>query len=178
MNKILNDEIIYKGKIITVKKENLLLPNGKVALREFVHHKSAVAILGIINDEVLLVKQYRTGSKSYMIEIPAGLIEEGENPIDCAVREFQEETGYMPKDIKFLGKYFLSPGYCDEVIYLYYSDNLVPSKLPQDEDEFIEIIKLRTQKIKEFIQDSINNCFMDAKTILSLSLYLNERAKK
>lgn len=177
MNKTLNEIVIYDGKIITVKKETVLLPNGKNALREFVHHKNAVAILPIVNNEIILVKQFRTGSKTYMIEIPAGLIEENEEPANCALRELQEEIGYLPNKLHFLGKYFLSPGYCDEVIYLYYADDLIPSNLPQDEDEFIEIVKLPLENIDEFILDNTKNNYMDAKTILALSLYKNIKTK-
>ena len=177
MNKTLNETVIYDGKIITVKKETVLLPNGKNALREFVHHKNAVAILPIVNNEIILVKQFRTGSKTYMIEIPAGLIEENEEPANCALRELQEEIGYLPNKLHFLGKYFLSPGYCDEVIYLYYADDLIPSNLPQDEDEFIEIVKLPLENIDEFILDNTKNNYMDAKTILALSLYKNIKTK-
>lgn len=175
MNKVLKEEIIYDGKIITVKKETMILPNNKEAVREFVHHKNAVAILGVIDNNVLLVKQFRTGSKSELIEIPAGLIENGEDPEITAIRELQEETGYKPNSLNFLGKFFLSPGFCDETIYLYFSDDLTESKLPQDEDEFIEVIKLPVENIRSFISDTSNT--LDIKTILSLSLYLNQTVK-
>ena len=177
MNKTINETIIYDGKIITVKKETVLLPNGTQALREFVHHKDAVGILPIVNNEIILVKQYRTGSKSYMIEIPAGLIEENESPTNCALRELQEEIGYLPNKLHFICKYFLSPGYCDELIYLYYADDLVESNLPQDDDEFIEIIKIPLNEIDNFISENIKNNFLDAKTILALSLYKNIKTK-
>ena len=174
MNKTLDEVIIYDGKIITVKKERVLLPNGENAIREFVHHKSAVAILPVVNNEVLLVKQFRTGAKDFVIEIPAGLIEEGEDPTETAIRELQEEVGYIPNTINFIGKYFLSPGFCDEVIYLYYTDDVEESKLPLDEDEFIEIIKLPIENIQDFINDKSN--ILDMKTILSLTYYLNKAA--
>lgn len=177
MNKTLDEIIIYDGKIITVKKETVLLPNGQKALREFVHHKNAVAVLPIVNDKIVLVKQYRTGSKDFMIEIPAGLIEDGEDPVNTAIRELQEEVGYIPNTLNFLGKYFLSPGYCDEVIYLYYTDDVKPNKLPLDEDEFIEVLNIPLSEIDDFISSNMLNNYMDAKTILALSLYKNIKDK-
>ena len=81
MHKIINEEIIYKGKIITVKKQSLLLPNTNIVSRDFVDHAKAVAIIPIHENNILFVKQYRTGINDYMIEIPAGLVEENENPV-------------------------------------------------------------------------------------------------
>lgn len=176
MNKVISDELIYKGKIIEVKKELLILPNNKQAIREFVHHSKAVAIIPIINDEIIFVKQYRTGTKDYMIELPAGLVEENEDPQQCAIRELQEEIGYEPTKLTYYGEYYLSPGFCDESIYLFLAEGLKYNPKKPDEDEFIEIIKLPLSKIKEFMKNNMSssehNTKLDAKTILGISLYL------
>lgn len=174
MNKIIDEKIIYKGKIITVKKETLILPNKQQAIREFVHHSKAVAIIAIHNDNILLVKQYRTGIKDYMIELPAGLLEDNENPEECAQRELQEETGYEPRSLTFLGEYYLSPGFCDESIYLYLGEDLIYNPKNPDDDEFIEIIQIPLKDIHDNYFTYINdkNLKLDAKTILGITIYL------
>lgn len=166
-----NQKTIYEGKIITVKTESLLLPNGNLVKRELVDHSPAVGILAIINEQIILVKQYRTGIHDFLYEIPAGLLEKNENPKECALRELQEETGYSSKSITFLGNYFLSPGYSNEEIHLYLCDDLYPSSKKGDDDEFIEISFLPINQINSFLQSSKCN---DIKTALALSLYKNK----
>ena len=180
MNKIIDEELIYDGKIITVKKETLILPNNKKSIREVVHHSKAVAILPIYEQNIILVKQYRTGSKDYMIEIPAGLLEDNEDPIQCAIRELQEEIGYEPKKLTFLGEYYLSPGFCDETIYLYIGEDLIYNPKNPDEDEFIEIIKYPIKDLQQNFWKIINNQNnkFDAKTMLGVSLYLHYNKKQ
>lgn len=171
MNEIISKHTIYTGKIITVEKKALQLPNGKIVDREFVDHKPATAMIAILNDTILLVSQYRVGSNSQMLEIPAGLIEGNEDPSICAKRELQEEIGYEPKSIELLGKYYLSPGFSNEIIYLYLCTNLTPCKLPQDDDEFITIHYLPISEINNFLKSGKCN---DIKTALALSLLLNK----
>lgn len=175
MNKIINSKLIYEGKIITVKKLDVLLPNNINVEREFVHHKAAVAMIPIIDNNVILVNQYRIGSNSILSEIPAGLLEENENPEQCALRELQEEIGYTSNKLTFLGAYYLSPGYSDEIIYLYLCEDLTPSSLQPDDDEFITISYISINNLKELLisDATTKNKKLDAKTYLALSLYLN-----
>lgn len=170
MYKVCDEKTIYQGKIITVKTESLLLPNGVKVTRELVNHQQAVAMLAIYNDQIILVKQYRTGIHDFIYEIPAGLLEENENPVDSALRELQEECNYSSKSVKLLGKYFLSPGYSDELIHLYLCEDLYESKLKADDDEFIELFYLPINKIDSFLN---SNYSTDIKTALALSLYKN-----
>lgn len=171
MNEIVNKSTIYNGKIITVEKKQLKLPNGVIVDRKFVDHKPAATMLAIIDNAVVLVSQYRIGSNSQLLELPAGLMENGENPLACAKRELQEEIGYKANSIELLGKYYLSPGFCNELIYLFLCTDLTPSKLPQDDDEFLSIHFLPINEIENFLNS--NKC-NDIKTALGLSLLLNK----
>ncbi len=171
MNEIVSKSTIYNGKIITVEKKQLKLPNGVIVDREFVNHKPATTMLAIIDEAVILVSQYRIGSNSQLLELPAGLMENGENPLTCAQRELQEEVGFKANNIELLGKYYLSPGFCNELIYLYLCTDLTPSKLKEDDDEFLSIHFLPISEIENFL--SSNQC-NDIKTALGLSLLLNK----
>lgn len=171
MYQVNKEKTIYKGKIITVKTESLHLPNGKDVDRERVLHQPAVGMLAIYNNQVILVKQYRTGIHEFICEIPAGLLENGEDPKACALRELQEETGFSSNSVTFLGKFLLSPGYSNELIYLYLCENLYKSQKKGDDDEFIEISYLDIDQISTFLDNCECN---DIKTALALSLYLNK----
>ena len=175
MNEIINSTIVYEGKIINVEKKQLKLPDNRIVERDYVDHKPAVAMLATINNKIILVSQYRIGSNTDMIEIPAGLIENGENPKECANRELQEETGYKANTTELLGEYYLSPGYSNEKIYIFLCSDLVQSKLPLDDDEFINVTYLDVNEIPSFLKS--NKC-KDIKTALALSLYQNKTSRK
>lgn len=175
MNKIINSNLIYQGRIITVKKLVVELENKQQVIREFVHHQQAVAMLPIINNQIILVKQYRIGAQDYLLEIPAGLIENNEDKEHTAIRELQEEIGYRSNNITFMGSYYLSPGYCDEIIHLYLCEDLIPSKLKADDDEFITLEYVNIDDLPALIMKETTNQSkrLDAKTYLALSLFLN-----
>lgn len=171
MYKVSNEKTIYNGKIITVKTESLELPDGKIVVREGVLHQPAVGMIAIHNNQVILVKQYRTGIHDFICEIPAGLLENDEDPKTCALRELQEETGFSSNSVTFLGKFYLSPGYSNELIYLYLCEDLYYSPKKGDDDEFIELSYLPIDKISSFLNTYECN---DIKTALALSLFLNK----
>lgn len=171
MYKVSNEKTIYNGKIITVKTESLELPDGKIVVRERVLHQPAVGMIAIHNNQVILVKQYRTGIHDFICEIPAGLLENDEDPKTCALRELQEETGFSSNSVTFLGKFYLSPGYSNELIYLYLCEDLYKSPKKGDDDEFIELSYLPIDKISSFLNNYECN---DIKTALALSLFLNK----
>ena len=178
MNKIINSNLIYQGRIITVKKLIVELENKQQVIREFVHHQQAVAMIPLINNQIIFVKQFRIGAGESLLEIPAGLIENNEDKENTAIRELQEEIGYKSNKITFMGSYYLSPGYCDELIHLYLCEDLVPSKLKADDDEFITLEYLNICDLPSLIiNDTTNpNKKLDAKTYLALSLFLNYQA--
>lgn len=127
-----SSETVYSGRIVT-----LVVEDGKW---EMIRHKSAVAIV-LKNErgEILCVRQFRRAVGDYTLEVPAGLIEEGETPLMAARRELQEETGF-DADLRLLSRFYASPGFCDEELFLFAAVNPRESRLPMDEDEDIEVV--------------------------------------
>jgi len=168
--------VIYEGRIVTLRDDTVELPDGRTTNREIVEHADVVAIVAIDeNDNVLLVKQYRKPVEKEMLEIPAGGIEAGENPETSAIREMQEETGYLPNTIEQIGGIYVSPGYCNEYLYLYLATDLVPSKLEGDDDENIELIRIPLSEIPQMIASGE---LCDAKSVAALLTVITNRKKQ
>ncbi|APC83713.1 NUDIX hydrolase [Clostridium botulinum] len=167
--KTLEEQEIYKGKIINVVKQKVKLPNGKESFREIVKHPGAVAILAYKDkDTVLLIKQFRKAIDKDIFEIPAGKIEKEEEIESSALRELEEETGYKAKNMEYLGKIVTSPGFSDEYIYIYKALNLYKGKEGmEDEDEFIDLMEISIDKLKEYIK---NGEVIDGKTISAVMM--------
>ncbi len=164
--KTVKKKYIFNGKLINLRKDKVLLPNGNTASREVVEHSGGVSIVAINdNREVLLVKQFRYPYKECLLEIPAGKINKGENPLECGIRELKEETGATAKNIISLGEIYPSPGYCDEIIYIYLATNLKIQDVNPDEDEFLENISLPFETALKMAQ---NGEIKDAKTVIGL----------
>ncbi|GAA0124740.1 NUDIX hydrolase [Clostridium sp. CTA-19] len=157
---------IHKGKILNLKIEEVKLPNGKTSKREIVEHRGAVAILAFKDENtILLVSQFRKPLNETILEIPAGKLEIGEEPVICAQRELEEETGYKAENLKFLGKIATTPGFSDEIIYIYKATDLYDGTIGGDEDEFIDVKEITIDKLKEKIK---NGEVIDGKTIAAL----------
>ena len=134
---------IFEGRVIKLDVLDVVLPNGQAAKREVVQHPGAVAIVPLDDAQnVLMVRQFRVAAGKTMLELPAGTLEAGEDPADCADRELQEETGYRAADWQGLGAFYVAPGYTTEKIYLYLATTLTEQRLPMDEDEFIEVERI------------------------------------
>lgn len=163
--KTIKEEEIYKGKIISLKVAEVVVPNNIKAFRELVSHPGGVGILAYIDkDTILLVQQFRKPFEKTMLEIPAGKLEKGENPEDCGRRELEEETGYLAKNFTYLGRIVSSPGFCNEVIHLFKATELYSGKIGGDEDEFISLHKIKKEKVLQMIKSGE---ILDAKTISS-----------
>ena len=161
---------VYKGQIINLRIDtiNLRSGNDKKHLREVVEHNPAVAILPIDDHgNILFVRQYRHPTKENLLEVPAGIIEEGEHPADTAMRELQEEVGYASANLRPLGGFWSSPGFTDEYLHCFIATSLVKSKLPEDEDEEITIETIHKSKIAKLIKLGE---IQDAKTIAILMM--------
>lgn len=161
--------LIYDGKVIKLYKDKVLCPNGSLAFREVVKHSGGSAVLCIKDDSVLLIKQYRYAYDEVLYEIPAGKLENSEDPLLAAKREFEEETGNKPINIEYLGKIYPSCGYTNEVIYIYLVDDFVKTETSFDEDEFIETEFVLFDKVLNMISDGT---ITDAKTICAINYYL------
>lgn len=140
---ILDTETIYDGRVVKLDVKRVRLSDGQIQKREVIQHQGAVALIALDERQnVLLVRQFRSGTQRVMLEIPAGLLEPGESPETCAVRELQEETGYKPGHLESLGGFYPTPGYTTEYIHLYLAHDLSEAKLAGDADEFIELERL------------------------------------
>ncbi|MCD8377571.1 MAG: NUDIX hydrolase [Candidatus Gastranaerophilales bacterium] len=163
--KTLKSEYVFNGKVIDVKRDEVLVSNGHQSLREVVEHTGGVVILALKNDKILVVKQFRYPIKSVSIELPAGKLEKDENPDYAAQRELEEETGYAADEWKSLGFIYTSPGFCDEKLHLYFANGLKYKNQHPDEDEIIECYEYSIDEIYSMIDNGIIN---DSKTICAL----------
>lgn len=164
--KTLKSELVYKGKIIDVLKDDVEISSGKKSVREVVEHSGGVVILALKDkDTILMVKQYRYPIKQTALELPAGKLEKGEDPFLAAKRELSEETGYEAKTWEQLGYIFTSPGFCDEKLYLYKAADLVCGDAHPDDGEIIEAYEYKISEVFDMIKNGEIN---DAKTICAL----------
>ena len=161
--KTVKKNYIYHGRIINVRNDDAELPNGKPCRREVVEHPGGVAIVGLTEDnEILLVRQFRYPYKETIYEIPAGKLEKGEDIKAAGIREFSEECGATAEIFEPFGEVYPSPGYCGEIIRLFYAKNITFGQQHLDEDEFLDVIKM---PIKEVVSKIMSGEIKDAKTI-------------
>lgn len=158
---------IYIGKVIEVFKDTVTLPNGNIAELDYIAHPGASAIVPITNDgKIILLKQYRHAASGYLYEIPAGKLDiQGENPLECAKRELQEETGYQAKEWKKLVTIQTTPGFCNEIIHIYLAKNLIEGKTAHEANEVIDIHYFTKEEIFKMMQEEK---ITDAKTLSGL----------
>ena len=171
MEKNISKTNIYSGSFLNLDLHQVLLENGKQAERVVVTHAGAVAIVPIYNDEIILVEQYRFPVRDYLLEIPAGKLEVNEDPYDCAIRELKEETGCETENLELLTKIATSPGFSDEIIYIYKGNVSRIGKPNPDEDEFVQMKKIKINEIKDYIK---KGKIIDGKTIAALLMILEE----
>ena len=164
---IIESKITYRGKIIDVKQDTITLPDGRQAMREIILKGDAAAIIPIDSDNnVIFVKQYRHAIEQMSIEIPAGVLDDGESdPRACAIRELEEETGLKAGHVEFLMKMHPGIGCLDETIYIYAARELSAGQTNYDADEFIEIVKYPLQKAIEMV---FSGEITDSKSIAAL----------
>jgi len=138
--RVIASEVIYRGRIVSLRADDVELPDGRTARREIVEHADVVAVVPMAADgRLVLVRQYRLAARSELLEVPAGGVDEGEEAEAAAQRELQEETGYRAGRLQRLTGFFVSPGYCTEFIHVFLAEDLRESALSGDEDEDIEL---------------------------------------
>ncbi|MEG0545859.1 MAG: NUDIX hydrolase [Oscillospiraceae bacterium] len=160
--KTLSKKYIFNGKIINLRVDEALLPNGATANREVVEHPGGVCIAPLTkNNELIFVKQFRYPYSEVVLELPAGKLEYSENPLIAGKRELKEETGANAKKYSDLGKLYPTPGYCSEIIHMYLAEDLDFGSQDLDEDEFLEVEKI---PLEEAFKMVMRNEIRDSKT--------------
>lgn len=174
--KTISSEILYEGKVFKLDRLKILLPNGETAQRDVIRHNGGVGIIAVKEDgKILFVEQFRKAIDKKIFEIPAGKLELGEDPKECALRELEEETGYKARKIEFLGKIVMAPGFADEYIHLFYANDLYKGIKGGDRDEFINLYEFDLNEVNQMI---LNGEIFDSKTISGMKFLENIFNKK
>ncbi|MBL1230923.1 NUDIX hydrolase [Enterococcus sp. BWB1-3] len=171
--KTISRQEIFKGSVIEVVVDDVRLPDGSTAKRELVFHPGAVAIIPITaENKMVLVKQFRKPLEKATLEIPAGKIDPGEEnyPKETALRELEEETAYQAELLEPVAAMYVTPGFANELLHIFYAENLKKAEnpLPQDEDEVIELYELTLEQTK---QEIANGMICDAKTLFAVQYW-------
>ena len=171
----LDRTLVHKGVVISFYKEHMKLPNGNEADWDYIAHPGGAACLPVTQDnEVLLVSQYRNSQDRITLEIPAGKRDGNESNETTALRELEEETGFKTDKVTRLTDTIPAVGYSDEVLGLFYADNLIPSEQMLDDDEKIDIVKL---PLKEAVEMCVKGKIIDSKTVTAILMYAFTVAK-
>ena len=161
---------IYQGRVVGLRVDTVRLPDGRVSTREVVETRNAVAIVPVdAQGNVVLVRQYRKPPEQTLLEVPAGGMDEAEEPEACARRELEEETGYTASHLEPLTSFFMSPGFCTEEMHAFLATGLTAGQPHPDADESIEVVAVPLASIPQMIQ---RGEIRDAKSIVSLLLAL------
>ena len=163
--KTLEENTVYRGKILDLKKDMVLLPDGKESFREIVSHGGGSAILCEKDGKILMVRQFRYAYKENVWEIPAGKLNKGENPKDAAFRELEEECGVKADEMELLFSVYPSLGYTSEIIRIYRAKGLKKSRVKLDEDEFLSAEWIEKERLRAMIKSGE---IKDAKTLIAL----------
>jgi ADP-ribose pyrophosphatase len=157
-------QVAYDGHFLKVQKDAVRLPDGKQSSREYIKHPGAVVILPVFDDgSILLERQFRYPLHDVFIEFPAGKIDPGEDPLECAKRELQEETGYTAKDWQFVCTIHNAIAYSDEHLDLFIARGLTPGERKLDEGEFLETFTATVPEMLEWVKAGK---ITDVKTII------------
>jgi ADP-ribose pyrophosphatase len=164
--KTIKSDKIYTGKIVSLRVDTVEIPEKGYSKREIIEHGGAVGIVAITDDnKIVLVKQFRKPIEDALVEIPAGKLEIGENPKECAIRELQEETGYTAENIKLIHKFYSSAGFSNEKIFIYLATGLTPGETMLESDEFLDVMEV---DVKEAFEMVIKNEIEDAKSTIGI----------
>jgi ADP-ribose pyrophosphatase len=165
--KIISSQKVFEGRVFNVTVDTVR--EGEVTYqREVVHHHGSAVILPVFDDgTVALVRQYRHPTVRYLLEAPAGGIDEGERPDEAAARELQEELGLVAGRLEKLSEFFVSPGFCEEKMWVFLATELTEGKQQPEDDEVLEVVRLTLDEALEMISSGE---IQDAKTIIGLML--------
>ena len=170
---VLSSETVYRGRSMHVRRDEVMLPTGRKTSREIIEHPGSVAIIPILGDgRIVLIRQFRLAAGGIIWEVPAGTMERGEAPRDCALRELREETGFRAGRMEFLFSCFLAPGYSMERMHFFRASELEEGSQRTEEDEAISVEPVGAEEAMRMIADGT---IVDAKTIASVA-YLRAQA--
>lgn len=164
------NDVVFDGKVVRLRTGNVLLDDGATAYREVVEHPGGACVLPFTGESFVFVRQYRIALKQYLLEAPAGKLEEDETPLCCAEKELLEETGYRAQQLISLGKVYSSAGYCNETIHLFLATGLVHLGSRPEPEERIEPVSIVFDDVRQMAADS---AFDDGKTAIIVQRALN-----
>ena len=167
IEKQIKQETVFSGKVLRVTLDTVRINDTTESFREVVHHMGAAAVIPVMNDgRVVLVRQYRYALEQAILEIPAGKLDPNESPATCAIRELEEEAGFHAEELIDLGPIFTTPGFSNEVVYLYLARNMTETAQHLDEDEFVEVEYYTIDEIYHMIEEGL---IRDGKTIAAFA---------
>ena len=165
---VVSSTTIHRGRVLQFKNMTVRLPSGRLFTREIVEHPGAVTLIPIIEDKVILIRQFRLAAGRSICELPAGTLSKGEDPDACAAREIVEETGYKAGKLRRIFQCYLAPGYSTEFMYFYVATDLESGSQRLDEDEAIRVYPTPFDEALDMVR---RNEVLDAKTTVGLLLY-------
>ncbi len=161
-----NVKTVFRGRVLTLNLETVTLPNGASVELELIRHPGAAAVVPLKEDgTVVLIRQFRHAAGGFIYEIPAGKLQPGEDPRDCAARELEEEIGYRALSLEPLASIWTAPGFADEIIHIYKATRLTPGRQQLDRDEVLEVVEMPLEQAIAKIRDGT---IRDGKTIVGL----------
>jgi ADP-ribose pyrophosphatase len=178
---VLSSKVVFDGPLFRVTHDNVIEPGGKQATRDVVRHNGSAVILAVDNSKdkkdpwIVMERQYRHPAQSFLWEVPAGRLEPGEDPLEGAKRELEEETGYRAKKWTELVEYYASPGFVAESMKVFLAEGLVPGDSRPEEDELIE---MRLVKLSELLKSIEKGEILDGKTLSSVLLYAHMQGRR
>jgi ADP-ribose pyrophosphatase len=165
---VVDSKITYRGRVLDVRQDRVRLPDGGTADLDVVAHSGAVTILPLDQEgQIWFVRQYRHAAGEMLLELPAGTLEEKEDPAECAGREVREETGMGAEHLRLLGEFFLAPGYSTEYMYVFLATGLFSAPLAADSDEYLSVERVPVQQVYQL---ALGGTIRDAKTLAALLL--------
>lgn len=171
--KMKHSETIFNGKMLTMKLDTVILPDGNEATREWIVHPGAVGVVAIDDSgRICLVRQHRYPTGKDLLEIPAGKLSPGEDPLECANRELEEETGLIAESWDKIYSYYTTPGFTDEIMHVYLATGLQAGEASPDEDEFLEVVMVTMEEAWDMMAKGE---IQDGKTLIGLlHVFLNQ----